>query len=96
MKKLYRFEWDVGRMGMVEGLFISEEEVVDRIIGNRIYFGEILGKHSEVYGTLDKEDLTVLSEDQEFIAKMIEVFDGLNICGYNPLEYTDENEDEDG
>ena len=93
MKKLYRFEWDVGRMGMVEGLFIAEEEAISKIIGEHIYFGEILGKHSEIYGTLDEEDLTVISEDQKFIDQIIEVFDGFNICGYNPLEYTNEDED---
>lgn len=27
---------------------------VESVIGNEVYFGEILGKHSEVYGTLEE------------------------------------------
>lgn len=84
MKKLYRFRWDCRRMGNVEGTFVTDEYVVDRAIGRQIYFGEILGKHSEVYGILATSDLTVLSEDQVFIEKFVDLKCS---SGYNPLDY---------
>lgn len=95
MRKLYQFYWDVGRMGDVEGLFVADETVVQRAIGQEIYFGEILGKHSEVHGTLDAGDLTVKSDDQDFIDKLVEIIGSTEISGYNPLQYLPEEEEED-
>ena len=54
---LWKFHWDCGRAGDVEGLFIATEEEVENLIGSEVYFGEILGKHSEVYGTVEKGHL---------------------------------------
>ncbi len=58
--KLYSFEWDCGRMGFVEGLFVATEEEIKDAIDKEVYFGEILGKHSEVYGTLEQGDLKAI------------------------------------
>ena len=85
MRKLYRFQWDCGRNGVVEGVFSADDDMLESSIGKRVYFGEILGKHSEVHGTLDNDDLEVLTDDQEFIAKAEEY--GLVPIGYNPLSY---------
>ncbi len=93
MKKLYRFNWDCGRMGDLEGVFVAEEKVIQDAIGAKVEFGEVLGKHSEIFGQIDECDITVLSEDQEFIEKLILVFGGLLISGYNPLEYLNEDEE---
>lgn len=92
MKKLYEFCWDVRRGGTVEGLFIADEEDIKNNIGSDVYFGEILGKHSEIYGTLDEEDLTVLSEDQEKIEWLEGLMKGTTISGYNPLVYIEDGE----
>ena len=92
MEKLYKFYWDYGRMGDVEGVFAADEKEVAAAIGKRIYFGEILGKHSEVFGPLNTDDLDVLTDDQEFIAKAKKY--GLVPTGYNPLSYLPEEEDE--
>lgn len=89
-KVLYRFNWDCGRMGSLEGIFVSSDEDVAKALGEEVYFGEVLGKHSEIYGTLDAEDLTVLTDDQEFIDKAIEY--ELVPSGFCPLDYI---EDED-
>lgn len=86
MRKLYRFYWDCGRQGDVDGLFTSEESTVNESIGKHVYFGEILGKHSEVHGTLSAEDIEVVSDDQDFIEKLENLL-GTNISGYNPLHY---------
>lgn len=85
MKKLYKFSWNCGRNGDVKGIFISTPEEIRANLGQRVYFGEILGKHSEVYGDLEEKDLTILSEDQEFISKF-ETTIGKSF-GRNPLNY---------
>jgi len=94
MKAIYEFHWDCKRMGDVYGVFIADKENVAKVIGKKIYFGEILGKHSEIYGVLEDSDLTIKSEDQYFIAKCIEVFGDGTISGYNPLDYYDPEDGE--
>lgn len=90
MKKLYRLDWNYGRMGSVQGLFVADEENVKEAFGKTVYFGEVLGKHSDVSGELDKEDLEIVSEDEVFITKLVEVIGKTNISGYNPLDYLEE------
>ena len=68
MKKLYAFHWDCGRMGELDGLFVATDEVIEIIVGKVVNFGEVLGKHSDVYGTLKDSDLRVSSEDPAVIA----------------------------
>lgn len=94
MKYLYKFCWDYRRDGVVEGLFIAEETDVENLIGKNVYFGEILGKHSEVFGTIDKEDFEIISNDQELCDKLSRLTGG-TLSGYNPFEYIEEDyEDE--
>lgn len=93
MKKLYSFYWDCGRMGDLQGLFIAEESDIEKILGKEVYFGEVLGKHSEVYGTVDDNDIEVVSEDQEKI-EWLENLLGSTVSGYNPLDYFDPCNDE--
>ncbi len=94
MKKLYKFHWEVRRMGYVEGMFVATEKEIEDAMGKNIYFGDILGKHSEIYGVLEKNDLMVLSEDQEFIKKLLEIFNNkFTISGYNPLAYIQEDDE---
>jgi len=90
MKAIYKFYWDCGRQGYVESLFVAEKAEVQKVIGTKIYFGEILGKHSEIYGELNEEDLTILSEDQEFIKKLESIMGKGTISGHNPLQYPQE------
>jgi len=90
MKALYEMDIDCGRMGNVTGLFVADKETVEQTIGKYIYFGEVLGKHSEVAGALEEADLKIKSEDQDFIQKLVEIIGGNNISGYNPLDYLPE------
>ena len=56
-----------------------------------MYFGEILGKHSEIYGKLEKYEIAEISEDQKLIQKLEKIFnDQEALCGYNPLDYIQE------
>ena len=90
MKRLYKFYWDCGRQGHVSGIFIADKEEVKKNLGKQVYLGECLGKHSEIYGDLDEDDLTILSDDQDFIKK----FEELKCeSGYNPLKYINEDEE---
>ena len=84
MKKLYRYEMDCGRAGTVEGLFTADDAEVAAAIGKDVQFGEILGKHSEVAGTLDASEFEELTDDAAFIAKFEEFHCA---SGYNPLDY---------
>ena len=86
MEKLWKFYWDCGRQGNVEGVFIASEEDVQATIGQSVYFGEILGKHSDVSGTIDPGEITVLTDNQEAI-KVLKKYIGMDISGYNPLHY---------
>lgn len=85
-KKLYNFYWDCGRQGSLEGLFIADEDKIKDSIGKEVYFGEVLGKHSEVSGTLDEIDLTEI-DIPESVVLILEEKVGKNISGYNPLDY---------
>lgn len=77
---LWSFYWDCGRQGEVEGLFKATKEEVQDAVGRKVYFGEILGKHSEVYGVIEEGDITLESQNP------LEVINAKE-SGYNPLEY---------
>ena len=94
-KKLYTFYLDWGRMGDLEGLFIAEEQDVKDIIGKSVYFGEVLGKHSEVEDEMTEDMFEAIDVPESVIAVLEEKL-GTTISGYNPLEfYEDEDEDEE-
>ena len=90
MKVIARFFWDCGRSGDVEGLFTCTQEALDNAYGKYVHFGEILGKHSEVSGTLSREDITILTEDQDFIEKFEAIVGAGTVTGHNPLHYIGE------
>lgn len=84
VKKLWKFELNCSRMGTLEGIFTASQQAVDKLIGTHVYFGEVLGKHSEISETITAEHLTVLTDDQDFIKK----FDKLECAsGTNPFDY---------
>lgn len=93
-KKLYTFYLDWGRMGDLEGLFIAEEQDVKNIIGKSIYFGEVLGKHSEVEDEMT-EDMFEAIDIPESVIAILEEKLGTTISGYNPLDFDEEDEDEE-
>ena len=90
MKALYKMYCDCGRMGSLEGIFVSEKEDVKILVeeGIEVYFGEVLGKHSEISGSIDNDELTEVTDDP----KIIEIFEKYNLSsGYNPFDYTANN-----
>lgn len=84
MKVLYKFEVDCGRMGCLSGIFVRDEDDVKNLLGQEVYFGEVLGKHSEIACEMKPSMFTATSKDQEFI-RQFEVLDCETGC--NPFKY---------
>ena len=77
-------------MGELDGLFIADDADVKKTIGKTIYFGEVLGKHSEVIVDLEEKELTVKTDDQDFIKKLVEILGSHHLSGFNPItQYKD-------
>jgi len=93
MKHLYRFFRDYGRMGYLSGAFIATEEEISGIIGKKVYFGEVLGEHSEVVATMREEDFTLVRTSEEFIQEWEKI--GNLGGGINPFDYLEEEETDD-
>lgn len=91
-KYLWKFGWDCGRQGEVEGIFVATESEVFNIIGKEVYFGEILGKHSEIYGTIEKGEIEKIELDSETVEKVSKIL-GDTWCGYNPFDYFSEDDE---
>ena len=87
MKKLFIFNCDC-RYGSLYGLFKATQEEVDNIIGKYVYFGEVLGKYSEIEGHISKDDIELFSDDPTVVEKAKEF-------GYNPLEFYNETHYDD-
>lgn len=84
-KALWKFYWDCGRQGSLDGVFLATKAEVEGSIGRKVYFGEVLGKHSEVQGKLDAKDVSLLTEDETFITKALEY--KIVPTGWNPLQH---------
>lgn len=65
---LLRMEWRGWRgfnKGVLEEIVLSEaaiKTIKKHILGKTIYFGEIAGKHSDIYNSLDDNDIEVISD----------------------------------
>ncbi|TPG88130.1 hypothetical protein EEL32_10220 [Brevibacillus laterosporus] len=92
-KFLWNFYWDCGRNGDLEGLFVATDNEIQGLISKRVYFGEVLGKHSEVYGTLEQGDFDKINLDSETVEKVAEVL-GVSWSGFDPRDYLREEDDD--
>lgn len=72
MLKLYKYSEYFGRQGDLESIFVANDKDMELAMDNPIYFGEVLGKHSDISGSIDKETIKELTDDQAFIAKFQE------------------------
>ena len=79
-RSLWNFYWDCGRQGEIEGIFKATREEIGEALNCQVYFGEILGKHSEVFGILETADIELKSDDPIEVVTSEE-------HGYNPLHY---------
>lgn len=86
-KGIYKLHFDCGRMGQLDGIFIAPKEHVKVLIEEKIqvYFGEVLGKHSEIHGPIEEKDITFISDNPE----AIKIIEELELeTGYNPFGYS--------
>jgi hypothetical protein len=74
-------------MGSLEGVFVADKSHIEKLTesGIEVYFGEVLGKHSEVYGPIEPSDITMVSDCDNVVSA---VLDHNLSSGYNPLNYT--------
>lgn len=92
-KYLWRFVADFGRSGSLDGLFVATEEDAKGLIGRDCYFGEALGKHSEVSGRLEDSDISKVDISPESVEEVSKVL-GDTWSGWNPLYHTQSTCDE--
>ena len=89
-KVLVKYNQDFGRMGSLDGLFICTKEDLESLNGKDVYFGEVLGKHSEVY-TGDTYKYCKIVPTQHGDIKVLERLLGEGtISGFNPFDYIED------
>ena len=67
-----RISWSGDRNfdGCYENIVLPRElanEYVESFTGRRAYFGEIAGKHSEICGTVDEDEISITEDAVEFL-----------------------------
>ena len=95
MKAIYKFTLDAGRLGYLHGIFCEETGTVAEVIerGGELYFGEVLGKHSDIACDVDADCFDFVTDDQS----AVEAFERYGLAhGYNPLRYIRDDEDDEG
>jgi hypothetical protein len=106
MLRIYRYHVNVRRMGSLDGLFVVDdhgEQCLRALIESQrdIYYGEILGKYSEVTENLQASEITEVQATQEEIQTVLRVlgvqFDRIVavITGECPLRCADTYELQD-
>lgn len=84
---IYKLHIDMRRSSDLEGVFIAESEDVQALIESQIeiYFGEVAGKHSEIYGAIEAHEIILVSEEDAAIRVIRE----LDLeSGFNPFCYS--------
>lgn len=86
MKKgIYKLHFDCGRSGELNGIFVDTDIRVAKLIesGINVYFGEVLGKHSEVFGPIEECDISLVTQDEN----AVKLFEENNLeNGFNPFD----------
>lgn len=93
MKGIYNFYWCCD-YGEIDSIFCADKEEVENLIGKTVNFGAALGKHSEVYGEVEEEDIELIVDetDSEFYNKLYGAMESITWVGRNPLQYVRESE----
>jgi len=89
-KAIYKLNVECGRSGELEGVFVATKEQVEKLISSKIevYFGEVLGKHSEIYGAIEQHEVIFLTDSEEAV-RVVEDYGLSN--GFKPFDYTSVN-----
>ena len=97
-----RISWSGNRNfdGCYENIVLPRElanEYVDNFTGREAYFGEIAGKHSEIYGTVDEDEISITEDAVEFLEQCpsgVYYDHSFSSAFYNSLEGQDYDDDE--
>ena len=81
---VYKMHIDCGRMGDVSAVFVASDEDMKNLMGKEVYFGEILGKYSNIVGIMEESDFTRITDDPLVVNLILE--DDLS-TGHNPFSY---------
>jgi len=84
MKGLYKLSMNFGKNGELNSLFIADSMDIDILLSKNIpiYFGEVLGKYSDIISSIQKDEIKCLTFD----SYIIEFFEKNNISiGTNPF-----------
>lgn len=103
MRCLWHWEIDCGREGHLEGLFVADKAEVEKAFGKTLAFHDVLGKHSEIIVDFDPDDVTLISDDENFVVELQAIFQmawgrqdvPVLLCGYYPLDYLPEEDEGD-
>lgn len=91
--KLWKFRYSC-RAGTLEGLFVATQKEIDKASKRTVYYGEVLGKHSDVELDLKPSYFTEQKVDPEALEKITASL-GKTWSGRNPLEKIAEDDDEE-
>ena len=80
MRKLYKFYADCGRMGDLDAVFTADPDDVKKLIGFEVYFGEILGKHSDIFFHILEDMIVEVECSDTFVTEAENI---LGCRGYN-------------
>jgi len=89
---IFRMNFDCGRNGSLRGIFVAEKEKVAELVRSKkeIYFGEVLGKHSEICGPVEEGEIEMITDDDEAVG----IFNKFDLAtGFNPFDYEEDEED---
>ncbi len=91
--RLYKFDFDCGRMGNLDGIFVADDKKIKQLIKQNpsIYFGEVLGKHSEIFGDFSEMNVEKIKMDSRTVKKVSSIL-GKSWSGYNLMDYVEESE----
>jgi hypothetical protein len=83
---VYKLNFSCGKQGDLTGVFIAKKNHIKILLENKIevYFGEVLGKHSRIYGKIEEKNIELVSDSSEVI-DVIKTHKLEN--GFNPFEY---------
>lgn len=95
MKGIYEFYLDCGRSGSLDGIFVADSDDLAKMYGHEVYFGECLGKHSEVSSIINEGHIELKTDDQAFISWFESIFGEDYESGFNPLSYYEPSEDDE-
>ena len=82
--RMYRWNAGFGRSGNLDGVFFDDCRLIEALKGNDVYFGEVLGKHSDITYTLRTKDFECIELDFDTLKMLCEKL-GQTVSGFNPI-----------